>query len=194
MLQMVGEAMKLRQTGQEFAARQRFGQIMAGAGGDMETALQQAQKDPLVGAFAPQLMTEIRQQMMIGSQAQQAQLGVAKSAREGLLGVLQTVTDPTKLQAALQAQFGVHDRRTQEIVKPYGDSVVSSLTAGLPSDPAAAQQEFAKRKAQMMVSTGLLPNIATAAGAGGFGTTSVENINGVPTPVIHSAAQLDLAR
>ena len=183
-LSLVDQAMKVRQAGQEFQARQRFGQIMSGSGGDIDEALKQAQADPMVGAFAPQLMSELRQQQLLGSQTEAQRLGIGKSAREGLASVLQTVDDPTKLGAVLQSQFGTYDRRTQELSKPYGESIMTSLTAGLPADATAARTEFNRRKALMMVSTGMLPNVATAAGAAGFGVPSVVDVQGQPTGVV----------
>jgi len=196
MMKLQQSALQLRQVQQEWNARSRFGELAARAGGDIGQLLEAAQADPLIGAFAPQLMTELRAQRLLDYQVAGQQSLLSKNAQEALRDGLQVAgPDPTKLDQALLGQFSRFSKQTQIDTAPYLASIRQTLLDGLPEDPEAARGEYARRRALLMVSTKMQPNIETAMGAVGLPIPQMATIGGQPVSMLRHpiTGQLSMA-
>src|SRR5215510_9082247 len=175
---------QLRQVQQEWNARGRFGALATQLGGDTDKLLEAAQRDPLIGAWAPQLMTELRQQSLLDYQVEEIQNKLTATGDEGLYSFMSSTSYPAKFIPAFDSYFAKMTPKSQAANKPYFDSIRSALTDGLPEDPTAAAEEFNRRRAPLMVATRTLPNMESAAAAAGLGTARIMDVGGHPTPIV----------
>ncbi len=138
---------------QTFAARQRLGQIMAAAP-DTETGFATAMKDPVAGPFAGEAISAYRQGMLADAQLQGVQQEQAQGGMKGVLGGLTIgLTDPSQVPAAVSSQLKLLSPVARARVEPAINSLVTSLTSGLPKDPDAAKAAFQQRLVALNVAS-----------------------------------------
>lgn len=173
---------------QTFSARQKAGQILAGAP-DLETGLKSLYADPLTAPFAPEIVSSVRQGML----AQTQQMGeIQKQGLEGFGGFMKAlpgaIANPAsfdKLAAAYKANL------SPQVHKQYDTAVANvrqSLIDGLPEDPLAAQTELRKRFAGLATSAGMSPEVFGVAA----GKPGVQDTGGALVPTMQNAATGEL--
>lgn len=141
---------------QTFAARQRLGEIIATAP-DAETGWTQAMQDPQVAPFAGEAYANFRQgQVALQQYANEQQVG-RDSGLKIVLGALGAgAADPSQLAPNINARLAMLPEQNRNAVAPAAMSIVQSLTAGLPKDPALARAEYNKRLVGLSVGSGVM--------------------------------------
>jgi hypothetical protein len=141
---------------QQFAAKQRLGQIMAAAP-DPESGFAAAMRDPVAGPFAGEAISQYRQGMLANQQLQNEQQGGAQSGMKAVLSALPAgMADPSTLGPAIDAQLKTLSPVARDRVAPAIKSLVGSLTEGLPKDPDQARTLFNQRLAGIGIGSGVL--------------------------------------
>lgn len=151
-MRVLNEAMTLRNTQMEFAARGRAGSIISQFPNDPAAASRALQSDPLVSGYYPdainlqrslQLMqaeTQLQQTRMQGEQASQARDAYA----DVIEGTVAAANDPTQLVPGIMSRLAKYPVALQERIMPSLQIYLQSLNHGLdfsmsPSDPRYAQ-------------------------------------------------------
>ena len=156
MLSKVAQLRQSQNQNQQFqqtmAARQRAGEIISAAP-DPETGLAAASKDPLVAAFAPDVLASYRatQQVMESTQGT-----IGKNNQDALGSVLRAAAgsaqNPQQLDKLLSAQLAAVPDTIRSRIMPAVQQFRSALTDGLPQD---GGQTFRTRLTGMMVGSGM---------------------------------------
>jgi len=144
LLGMMGDAMKLRNTQQEWNARMMYGRIQAGANSP-EEGLAEWEKSGMSG-FVPELATQARQAALLGAQTTVAKTEAAKGqfalnteAFASLARVGLQSTTPEDFERNYRAAIGLlpesskRDPVVQKAAQDYYDSRMHGLPA--PGDP-----------------------------------------------------------
>ena len=122
---------------QTFAARQRWGDILA-ASPDMDTALQNGLHDPVAAPFMPQIANMVRQTDLTMLQMQGEQMKQAKTGLEAIPGILRAVynspTNSTWQTAASVATQGLSPS-AKAAVGPALESIRMGLMDGIEGAP-----------------------------------------------------------
>jgi hypothetical protein len=151
---------------QTFAARQKAGQILAGAP-DMETGLQNLLKDPVTAPFAGETINSIRtsqqtladigrlQAVTAGERQHQNQTGMEAFYKS--LGPI--LADPREevYQNIVNANLATLSPSAREDLAPAFNSIHTALMVGLPTDPAQRRAAFNQRLAAFMSGGGITP-------------------------------------
>lgn len=141
---------------QQFAAKERLGQIIA-TSPTAEDGWDAAMKDPLVAPFAGEAYASFRQgQVALQQYTNEQQAGRDSGLKTVLSGIAASGSDPSKLAANINSRLQMLPEINRSAVAPAAASIVKSLTDGLPKDPAAAQQEYAKRVAAQGIGSGVM--------------------------------------
>lgn len=130
----------------EFAAKQRAGQIIA-ASPDYDTAASALQRDPLVSAFAPEAVGQMRaaansELTYQGEGQRQGLEGVGVLGKQLPAGILDRGAIPALVSTAIA---NAKSPAAKASLGTFLDAFHTSMTEGLPSDPAATQAEQSKR-------------------------------------------------
>ena len=150
---------------QEFAARRQAGNIIA-ASPDLDTGVQRLLSDPDVAGFAPQIVTEMRNAQVALTNLRGAQMTQAHTAWDAMMKAsVGAIDNPGQLTSLMQQQLALMPPEIRSSVLPAAKDWVTSLTAGLPSDPAQAQTEYNKRLTSRVMGAGVDPaKVFAAAG------------------------------
>jgi len=147
---------------QTFAARQKAGQILA-ASPDLDTGLQNLYKDPTTAAFAGEINNQTRQGMLAQLQYQGEQQKQSEDGFDAVMkGLSAGISEPSMVPKIIDAQTKLLSPAALERDGPAIESVKSALIDGLPSDPAAAQNEFIKRLAAFNLAANVNPDVIRA--------------------------------
>lgn len=168
---------------QSFAARQRFGEIVAQAP-DIETGYNMALKDPLAAPFAVQQLNEYRQGMLAQRQYNES---LGRDARTGLEAVMkaapQAFIDPAGYEKTMKAYFSTIPKDAQGQAVTGFNLVHSALFDGLEGMNADQQRrEIQKRSIGLGIGSGAL-SADTVHSLWGFpaaGETSIPDPAGGP--------------
>lgn len=186
LLQMQNYMNNIRLFNQEYAARQRLGQIAQqsvdeNGNFNMDMFSSKALGDPIAGPFAGAQLNQMRQAQLGQLQADAQRQNIMGSAWNGLSKTLATVQDPNLLPSALSGWLAQQpDFVRGKIAGPASD-LIHSLTAtadGKPIDPRVLRA----RLTQLGVAGGLDANQMNNT----FGTTSTPTMagpNGINQPV-----------
>lgn len=171
---------------QTFAARQRAGQIMAGAP-DTETGLEAIQHDPLASAFAPELVNLARENQLALIRYQGE---VQTQATNGLDAVIKSLpavmADPSQWGAIVSARLATLSPAARKQDAPAIESLRRGLTDDLPSDPDNAKKLFNQRLSGLMLGVGVTPETIN----GILGTPIILDLIGQKIPGLHLPSQL----
>lgn len=149
---------------QQFAAKQRAGQILSSADpSDPEAGIRGLMADPQTAPFAGEIINNIRGAQhtllqMQGERQTQAQSALAAT----LKGMGAALTDPTQLESSINAHLATTSAAVAPEVKSAIGSIVTSLGSGLSSDPAVAKQQYQNRLAGQMLAVGWTPEAIRA--------------------------------
>lgn len=174
---------EVRLFNQTFAARQAAGQIFA-TSPDMATATDRISKDPMVSAFAPELVNLARQNQLVMTELQGKQQEQARSGFEGFVKALpQIYNHPEQWGPMVNAQLDLLPPALRAQVAPSIEMIRKGLTDGLPEDPHAALDMYHSRLNGMMVAAGITPDlIHQVAGTPGQLNTGGTTIGTMQTP------------
>ncbi len=140
---------------QEFAARQKFGQILS-ASPDMESGLSAAASDPDVAPYAGAWIGNYRQNMQtmqeIAGKKTEQNLSALKAF--GLASAA-AVNDPSMIPKIEERTISMIDPLIRKDAAPAIKNAADILLQGLPKDPKAMMAEYQKRHLALMVSSGL---------------------------------------
>jgi hypothetical protein len=142
---------------QQFAAKQRLGQIMAAAP-DPESGFAAAMRDPVAGPFAGEAINQYRQGMLSQQQLQNEQQAGAKSGFDVLMGALPAgMSDPSQLMPAIQARLKLLSPNARSRDEPAIMATAQSLTEGLDKlPPDQATKAFNSRLTAIGVGSGVI--------------------------------------
>ncbi len=172
---------------QTFAARQKAGQILAGAP-DMETGLQNLLKDPVTAPFAGETINSIRtsqqtladigrlQAVTAGERQTQAEHGL--SALYKSLGPVMADPSEATWNAVVNSNLATLSPSAREAVTPAIQSIKSGLMDGLPAEPNARRAAFNQRLSGFMISGGVTPESINAIA----GTPTTLDLGGYKQP------------
>lgn len=144
---------------QQFAAKQRAGQIMASAP-DLESGWQALQTDPQTAPFAGEIVKNARESQlalikMQGEQQTQAQSGLS-AATKAMTGAL---ADPSSFRSIMDAQIATMSPSAAQRVGPAIDALQTSLTHGLDGlPPAQARTVYNQRMIGLLTGSGVTPD------------------------------------
>ena len=159
---------------QTFAARQKAGQIIAGAP-DLETGIKNMFADPDVAAFAGPIANDIRQQMDTQANVATKRQTLAQNAIDfAIRKTASALYDPALFATNLKSGLAAADPMTAPHMQPFVDSFVRSVGYGLPADPTTwTPQQKSKYQA----------NLSGALLSAGFTDSSLKLIQGNVTTV-----------
>lgn len=161
--QMMSDVMQLRKTQQGFMAQQRAGEIAAQTP-DLDTLIQNLTSDPLVAGFAPEIINTMRQNQLALTQLRGAQSTQSREALGGFLNAaVGALDDPSQLMPIAQTHLALYPVDQQKRLMPAFQSLVTSLTHDLPSDPGQAKIEYQKRLVAQLTGAGMKPEEIYAA-------------------------------
>jgi hypothetical protein len=147
----------VRQFNQQFAARQRAGQIIAGAP-DLETGLQAAQGDPLVAGFAPDVLQSLRATQQTLTTTQGLQAGQNRDALQAVIKAqAASLADPSTFGANIKTQMDLLPADVRARVAPAVGDLVTSLTAPGPDGQPVTRQQFNARTVGNLTGAGIGP-------------------------------------
>lgn len=141
---------------QTFQAKQRAGELIAGAGGDSEAAIKALMSDPQVAPFAHEIVNGLRtaQQTLVATQGAQATQN--KDAFQAIVrATMGGLTDPSQLGGVIQAQMQTLPPEIQSRVRPAVESLVRAWTTGLPGDPTEAMKVLRNRQVGTLFGAGV---------------------------------------
>lgn len=156
---------------QTFAARQKAGQILAGAP-DMESGLQSLLKDPVTAPFAGETINSIRtsqqtladinrlQAVTAGERQTQATHGLEAFYKS--LGSVMADPSEATWNAAVNANLSTLSPSAREQVAPAIQSIKSGLMDGLPADPQQRRAAFNQRLSGFLIAGGVTPDSINA--------------------------------
>jgi hypothetical protein len=141
---------------QQFAAKQRMGQIFAQSA-DPEAALATIMKDPVAAPFAGEAMNSYRQGMLALTQQHGQELSQNDSALSGYLkAATSAMSDPSMLPSVTKRVLATLPPNVRERVAPAIDAVNDSLVTGLDKLPEDARlNAFKQRLVGLGISAGL---------------------------------------
>lgn len=161
--QMMSDVMQLRKTQQGFMAQQRAGEIAAQTP-DLDTLIQNLTADPLVAGFAPEIINTMRQNQLALTQLRGYQSTQSREALGGFLNAaVGALDDPSQLMPIAQTHLALYPVDQQKRLMPAFQSLVTSLTHDLPSDPGQAKIEYQKRLVAQLTGAGMKPEEIYAA-------------------------------
>lgn len=142
---------------QTFAARQTAGQILANAP-DMDSGLAQLMKNPLTAPFAPEIGNSIRQYESTTADVQGKIQDQSSTGLQAVLkGAMAGLGNPEMLIPAVTSSLATLSPQARARVQPAVNDLLTSLTQGLPQDPAAAAMQYRQRLYGLGISAGITP-------------------------------------
>jgi hypothetical protein len=158
----------LRQFQAQWGARQRLGQIVAGAP-DLETGLQAATQDPQVAAFGGEAIGALRSMQQTMVQTQGLQANQARDAYSAAVkGSAAAMVDPTQFEPALMTQLRGLPKEIQQRALPMFKSFQAAMEDGLPADKStwtsAQKAQFQTRLMGTLAGQGSLDPVYQAMG------------------------------
>lgn len=156
---------------QEFAAKQRIGEIMSIAK-DPETGYAMAMQDPVAAPFAPQAFSAFRTGMLALRQYNES---IAKDARTGFDAVIKSAPmgfyNPALFQSVMQAQFSMIPKDAQD----QASTAFNLLQKGLfTRPPGMTDQQYNSQIQQNFMALGI--------GSGAIDPEKAHAFWGVPAP------------
>ena len=148
---------ELKLFNQEFAAKKKFGQIMATAD-TPEDGLAAASKDPDTAAFVPELIqTNARNQNLLQTYRKtQTDMNTDAFTRMGNL-MATAITDPGSVETAFQAQLNqIADPEARKFLAKNGRMVLDSIQDKNPDGSAPTPDQAFNRATALGLSTGSL--------------------------------------
>lgn len=150
---------QIRLFNQTFAARQAAGQIFA-TSPDLATANDRLSRDPMVSAYAPELVNLGRENQLVMTQLQGLQQGQAATGFEGFMKTLPAIYNhPGSWGDVVGAQLNLLPPAIRAQVAPSIEMIRKGLTDGLPEDPQGAMDQFHSRLNGMMIAAGITPEL-----------------------------------
>jgi hypothetical protein len=156
-------------------ARQKFGEILAAAP-TLDAGMSTASQDKDVAPYVTQEYGQMREGMLANQQLQnEVQTGATSGYDNLLKGLATSGGDPDRFNASLKAGLDLMSPTARaRAVEATGD-MVTSLTAGLPKDPAARSAAFQARVVGWGVAHGMSRETVQAI-YGQPGTTDTGNV------------------
>lgn len=171
---------------QTFAARQRAGQLIAAAP-DLDTGIRSLFSDPLTAAFAGEIGNAARQYELTTTQIAREKQGMVQSGLGNTIKLLASgINDPSSLAGGIATGLGAVDPLVRDQVRSSTGSLVTSLTQGLPSDPAQASSIYKNRLIGMLLGSGMTPESLHEF----TGTAGVQDLGGQRVPSVQLPAWL----
>jgi hypothetical protein len=144
---------------QTFLARQKAGQILAGAP-NLEAGLQGLLSDPDVAPFAGETINNMRQAQLTMSQLQNLQQGQIKSGLDAFIKMLPAVLaspdDNTWGEIANSVLIQLPEELRSRTAFVF-ESLKKSILGGLSSDPEQAKQQAMQKLSGLAIAGGLSP-------------------------------------
>lgn len=141
---------------QQFAAKQKMGQIMSQAP-DIESGLAAAAKDPLAAPFAGEVMNSYREAALALQRLQGEQQTQSESGMQAVLkGIGAGMGDPSMLMPTIEAQLKTLSPTARARVQPAISGLVKALTEGLPEDKTQARAVFNQRLVGIGIGSGVM--------------------------------------